>query len=218
MEFRKLVFVYSVLSKQFFRNTNYDFGLRSLKEVINTAGKFKELEPTKEEPQLLLRAIYQTHCSRFTDEDAKTLAQLLTHLYPEFLPQEEPRENSEFVNKATDILKKNGLQPVPTFLKKVEQLYQALTTHSGVIISGETGVGRTTLYQILAQVMPHLTDTNYDEIKIYPVYPAVLNTEDMFGTFLPESTDWVDGIVTKHIRRYVKYVVAMVTMTFLQGW
>ena len=58
---------------------------------------------------------------------------------------------------------KLGFQPQPAFMEKVIYLYETFNVRFGVMFVGPTGGGKTTCYEVLADVMTTLREQNHPD-------------------------------------------------------
>ena len=79
---KKTTTLYGLMTQQLSKQDHYDFGLRSLKAVLNMAGNLKREDPDLQEELILLRALRDMNMPKFIAEDAALFRLLLNDLFP----------------------------------------------------------------------------------------------------------------------------------------
>jgi len=100
------------------------------------------------------------------------------------------------------------MKVVPEFVEKVIQLNDTFNVRFGVMIVGQSGGGKTSCYQILADSMTQLrNEKESKDERFQPVSYRVLNPKsitmgELYGEENPDTKDWTDGLASKIIREY----------------
>jgi len=82
----KLTSIFQVCANQFQEKDHYDFGMRTLKQVILLAGKLKKMQPNLHEFQICLNALFMSTQSKLEKLDLDYFKEILKDMFPGFLP------------------------------------------------------------------------------------------------------------------------------------
>ena len=80
---KKMFTMYYLMMQQLSKQDHYDFGLRSIKSVLNSAGALKRSD-TENTPEdvMLLRAIRDMNAPKFISQDMPLFTALISDLFP----------------------------------------------------------------------------------------------------------------------------------------
>ncbi|CAH6792870.1 dynein heavy chain domain-containing protein 1 [Phodopus roborovskii] len=98
-------------------------------------------------------------------------------------------------------LQQLGLLPTPHTLTSLEQLSQALSRASGVLLLGPAGSGKSTCWKSLLKIqnrlaaMEQTSTRGFQSVEIAHLYPSVLSTQEFLGW--SEGPSWHYGIFPK---------------------
>jgi len=98
------------------------------------------------------------------------------------------------------------LQPHAPFMAKVIQLFETFVVRFGVMLVGFTGSGKTTCYEILADVMTAERTNNPKASKEYQVVtkqvlnPKSISMGELYGQVDLATQEWTDGLASKILR------------------
>ena len=107
------------------------------------------------------------------------------------------------------VLRQNRLISEAAIKQKTIQLFETLNVRFGVMIVGPPGGGKTTIYQVLAEVMNKLHEARSSDERIKPVKYKVLNPKaismgELYGEVNLETQDWQDGLASKILRKFTQ--------------
>ncbi|ERE80223.1 dynein heavy chain domain-containing protein 1 [Cricetulus griseus] len=98
-------------------------------------------------------------------------------------------------------LQQLGLLPTPNTLMSLEQLSQALSQASGILLLGPAGSGKSTCWKSLLKIqnrlaaMEQTSTQGFQSVEIAHLYPSVLSTQEFLGW--SEGPSWHYGIFPK---------------------
>ena len=99
-----------------------------------------------------------------------------------------------------------GLQPHLAFMSKVIQLFETFVVRFGVMLVGFTGSGKTTCYEILADVMTHerlhnpKANREYQVVTKQVLNPKAISMGELYGQVDLATQEWTDGLASKILR------------------
>ncbi|KFD50374.1 hypothetical protein M513_08756 [Trichuris suis] len=181
-----------------FRQQHYDWGLRTLKSVTRNAGHFhRTMKPSitsaqsveEKEGSIVMMALRMNCLSKLTGEDGKTFDALLRQVFINIQPTSIPNDS---LNSAIEsAFSAVGFFPTEAQKIKVQELYDQLQQRTGVIILGESGSGKTSLWKILLQALSQLKQT----VKAYHFNPNAMTKRQLLGYVNPDTREWCDGLI-----------------------
>ena len=111
---RKITTTYTLCSEQLSSQDHYDYGMRAVRSVINSAGLLKGQDPDMDEQQLLLRALRDVNVPKFLKDDLPLFENIIKDLFPGV---EKPQVNyGSLTDSIIQVCEKMILQPCKPFL------------------------------------------------------------------------------------------------------
>jgi dynein heavy chain len=139
-----MVVTFKLSSEQLSSQDHYDYGMRAVRSVINAAGLLKKAEPDMDEQQLLLRALRDVNVPKFLKDDIPLFENIIKDLFPG-VP--DPKyEYGKLKDTLSGVCAEFNVQPVPSFIVKILQLYDTMQVRHGLMLVGPTGGGKTSNY------------------------------------------------------------------------
>ena len=99
----------------------------------------------------------------------------------------------------------SGLQPIPLFVNKVEQLYDTMTVRFGVMLVGDTGSGKTACHSTLSAAMNHLHEqpgsaASFSRVLTSSLNPKSISMDELYGSVSQLTQEWSDGLASSIMR------------------
>ncbi|XP_031243612.1 dynein heavy chain domain-containing protein 1 isoform X2 [Mastomys coucha] len=192
--------------------------LEDIVQTVNISeeeGKFQQpYNPAASEEAALVRALL--HSPLFSILDGlrlQKLQELLCGIFPSASHVlAEPVSHRLMKSIVVEELQQLGLFPTPNILTSLEQLSQALSQASGILLLGPAGSGKSTCWKSLFKIqnrlaaMEHTSTKGFQSVEIVHLYPSVLNSKEYLGW--SEGPSWHYGIFPKllHAAPYSKSV------------
>ena len=203
---QKMVSLYKLSKDLLSTQQHYDWGLRAMKAVLNTAGALvqqckgdPEFVCTEEkETEVLIKAIRVNTLSKLTYDDSKAFLGLVNDIFPDVPSVDIQYEELEEAMK--QVMESSGLQATETQLRKMMQLKEALDQRMGCVIVGPSGCGKTTLWKVLRESLMKLGT----EVKVYVMNPKSMPRERLLGNMDLDTREWTDGVLTDAARKMVR--------------
>ena len=164
----KMTQLYRLSSEQLSKQDHYDFGMRAVKSVLVMAGSLKRENPTIGEDITLIRALRDSNLPKFLYDDVPLFMALIQDLFPGVqIPNVDYGTLQKAVERQLTI---SGLQPVPTYVAKIIQLFETMLVRHGVMVVGLTLTGKTTCHATLANALTQLKrdgeeSSSYEVVK-----------------------------------------------------
>ncbi|XP_067623613.1 dynein beta chain, ciliary [Eurosta solidaginis] len=191
---RKFITLYTLCRELLSKQDHYDWGLRAIKSVLVVAGTLKRDDHSRPEDQVLMRALRDFNIPKIVTEDVSIFMGLIGDLFPML---DVPRKRIfDFEKTVTRAVNENKLQPEEGFLMKVVQLQDLLDVRHSVFIVGNTGTGKTKIWQTLLET--------YRIQKLKPICsvlnPKALSNDELFGVVNSTTREWKDGLFSSIMR------------------
>ncbi|XP_029421420.1 dynein heavy chain domain-containing protein 1 isoform X6 [Nannospalax galili] len=116
----------------------------------------------------------------------------------------EPMTHRLMRSVVVEELQRVDLLPTPNMLISLEQLSQALSRASGILLLGPAGSGKTTCWNSLFKIqnrlaaMEHTSTKGFQSVEITHLYPSALSSQELLGWL--EGSSWHYGIFPKLLR------------------
>ncbi|OQR83321.1 dynein heavy chain [Achlya hypogyna] len=198
---KKTTTLYGLMIQQLSKQDHYDFGLRSLKAVLNMAGALKREDPNMQEEHILLRALRDMNAPKFVREDAALFKLLLGDLFPSIeLPIP---DYGALQNAIQRELVGQGLQLHPNILFKTIQMYESQATRHCNMIVGQTMAGKSTVWKTLQAAKTLLAKegvAGYAPVRVQVLNPKSISLNEIYGVYDLATFEWIDGILSAIFR------------------
>ncbi|XP_016084420.1 dynein heavy chain 6, axonemal [Sinocyclocheilus grahami] len=204
---RKMTQMYKLCSEQLSQQDHYDFGMRAVKSVLVMAGSLKRENPQLSEDVVLIRALRDSNLPKFLKDDAVLFSGILSDLFPGVtIPEHDYGVLQSTIHSS---LCQRSLQPLPSIISKVIQLYETMLVRHGVMLVGPTGSGKTTVYLVLADTLDTLYHAGlqnpfYRPVKTYVLNPKSVSMGELYGEVNPLTLEWRDGLMALCVRAAVQ--------------
>mmetsp|Transcript_7627 Transcript_7627/g.14387 ORF Transcript_7627/g.14387 Transcript_7627/m.14387 type:complete len:3920 (+) Transcript_7627:928-12687(+) len=202
----KMTELYKLCSEQLSKQDHYDFGMRAVKSVLNMAGAFKRKDPDLSEEAVLIRAMRDSNVPKFLKDDLVLFHAIVSDLFPGV---EVPYiDYGELEASIIEVVEHDKLEPIPSFVEKVIQLYETFVVRFGVMIVGPATSGKTACYSSLAKAMTLLRrekqsrNEAFQEVEFKYMNPKCITINELYGAFDERTSDWKDGLASNIMRNY----------------
>lgn len=151
----KIVCIFILAKQSLTAQRHYDWGLRALKAVLNTAGKIAVAERVKQRPDaqdvdeaaVVIAAIRVNTLSKLTTTDVRRFLSLVGDAFPGVASSDAPGGDLE--GALRDVLPALDLEVYESQLRKMHELREALDQRMGCVVVGPSGAGKTTIWRTL---------------------------------------------------------------------
>lgn len=184
------------------KQNHYDFGLRTLKSVLNNCGKLKRFVLNKQEKGetneilILLRSMQESLLPKLIKEDENVFINLVDKYFPNTVA--DAFWNVKLMEMLRTKGKSKGLDMSDLPIQKALQLSQLLDNHHGIILVGESGTGKSACWSLLLECLGVLDSREYVN---YTIDAKVLEKNALYGSLDPVTREWTDGILTTILRK-----------------
>jgi dynein heavy chain, axonemal len=202
----KIVHTYKLCSEQLSSQHHYDYGMRAVKSVLTASSALRKNNPDMTEEKIVLRAIIDVNLPKFLQQDVTLFEGIYKDLFPDIEIPEPARDD---IRRHMDIkINEKRLQGTPWFREKVLQIYEMLLVRHGLMIVGDSMGGKTTAYQLLAEVLKEVKNDPTSTAKEFAVNYRIINPKaismaQLYGCFDPITHEWSDGVIATTFRDMV---------------
>ncbi|CEG44893.1 flagellar inner arm dynein 1 heavy chain beta [Plasmopara halstedii] len=198
---KKTTTLYGLMNQQLSKQDHYDFGLRSLKAVLNMAGTLKREDPNLQEENILFRALRDMNLPKFVSEDSVLFELLLGDLFPSIeIPVTDYGRLQGYIEHA---LVEHNLQVHSAIVFKTIQLYESQVTRHCNMIVGQTMAGKSTIWKTLMAAKTLLATEGvigYLPVRVHVLNPKSISLNEIYGVYDLSTFEWIDGILSAIFR------------------
>jgi dynein heavy chain 2 len=201
---RKVVNVFTLSAQLLSSQQHYDWGLRSMKTVLNTGGSLiqqrkragESTSPAIEQ-ELLIKAIRVNTLSKLTFDDANRFVGLLSDVFPG-VPSDDVT-NPELQSAIRQVMSEKhfNLEFGEAQFRKMLQLKEALDQRIGSLIVGPSGCGKSVLWQVLQAALQKCGQ----QIVVHVMNPKSMPRSRLLGEMDHDTREWTDGVLTAAARQ-----------------
>jgi dynein heavy chain 2 len=199
----KIVSLFSLSQQLLSPQQHYDWGLRALKAVLNTAGKLRresrENETSQLELELLIKAVRVNTLSKLTYNDTGLFLALIGDVFPGV--QSNDISGGELEAAIRDVMPKRpfGLEVNDAQIHKMLQLKEALDQRMGCVVVGPSGCGKSTVWSVLRAALQQCGQA----VVTHVMNPKSMPRQRLLGSMDVDTREWTDGVLTAAARKVV---------------
>ena len=180
---------------------HYDWGLRAIKSVLTSAGRGLKARvdsapdgQQEHEIKVVLDALKHQIRSKLIEEDDPRFDPLIQDVFGHNQLQDSKTAGSDDSNRSliTKIMKSKSLIPDDSQISKVIELNEQLKSRLGVVILGESGSGKSTIWSLL---MDYLKESESVTIEPIIINPKSMHRTTLLGYIDEETREWHDGLL-----------------------
>uniref|UniRef100_A0A1B0D1E5 Uncharacterized protein n=1 Tax=Phlebotomus papatasi TaxID=29031 RepID=A0A1B0D1E5_PHLPP len=201
----KIIKLFELSKELLTKVSHYDFGLRTIKTILNVVKDKKKSLGDFNEDKLILDTIRLVCIPKFRDVDLQIFEEILSDLFP---GQEATSILSESEEKIKHILEKvfekNNKVFTEYSLEKSLQILRMLDVVPGIVITGGPFGGKTTKYRMLAEALRTSENDEIinDKLEYVVINPKAITFDKFYGTFDVQTFEWSDGIFSHYYRKF----------------
>ena len=210
----KVVALYTLSKQLLSPQQHYDWGLRALKAVLNTAGKL--LQHTKkeigaklsasDEAEILIKAVRINTLSKLTFVDASRFLALIGDVFPGIQSSDVTGGDMEVAIRKVMQDKQFCLEIDDVQIRKMLQLKESLDQRMGCVIVGPSGSGKSSVWKVLQRAMIECGQL----VKTYIMNPKSMPRHQLLGQMDLDTREWADGVLTDAARQVVKGNICLI--------
>lgn len=184
------------------KQKHYDWSLRAIKSTIQSAGKMlrETTENIEDETQIIIQALRRQIKPKMVEQDQKRLEDLLKDIFGSQSVQQallKPLFASSDHEIVVQIVKESKLILNDHQISQVFELQEQLSSRLGVIILGDSGTGKTTLWTLLAKF---IGKKNSKTINVTNINSKAMSRANLLGFIDSDTREWHDGVLTRVAR------------------
>ncbi|KAK2576897.1 hypothetical protein KPH14_005522 [Odynerus spinipes] len=202
---RKVFTLYTLAQQQLSKQHHYDFGLRGIVTLTRYAGRKKRLYSDLADDEasgVIILAMKDMNVAKLTSDDLPLFLGITSDLFPTVdVPTVDYQEIIDYITKEATKLK---LQPIPSLITKVIQLYETKNSRHSTMLVGESNTAKTITWRILQEVMTAMKNdgkAGYNTVYVYPINPKALNLGELYGEYNLATGEWLDGVISSIMRQ-----------------
>jgi dynein heavy chain len=187
---------YELIGTLLSEQTHYDWGIRSVRSVLEQAGRARLAEPSQPETGLLMREIRDSGLPKIVNADQSIFMGLLADLFPDTFHSMPRRKSTKFETAVGRVAREAGLQPQEYFVQNVLDLHDLLGARHCIFLVGPPGSSKSAAWRTLAATWTETgKPTTFRDID-----PKALAPRELFGYVDPDSREWRDGVLSRTLR------------------
>jgi dynein heavy chain 1 len=189
---------------------HYDFGLRALKVMLNSAGslwrrvknqvdwKVVDANIKTSEVSLIVEALGNNILPKVVNDDVPVFNRILCEVFPGSTIQTSDDKKLKEHLMVTCASKR--LVHGQEWIQKVLQLKLVIDMRHGVIVVGSVASGKSSAIRALQEAMEKVDGIR---VELYVIEPKVVDKQHLYGELDSTTMEWRDGIFTHIIRTII---------------
>ncbi|KAL6598153.1 dynein heavy chain and region D6 of dynein motor-domain-containing protein [Neocallimastix sp. 'constans'] len=201
---RKIISIFQLCKELLSNQQHYDWGLRSIKAVLQLAGQLLHEEKkkpdysTNREANILVKAFRVNTLSKLTYSDSHYFNNLVNDVFPGI--KYEVILYDELHKAIKESYEELKLVYMDSQVEKIFQFYEACNNRMGVVIVGPSGSGKTTICKVLSHALKKLGKS----LKMHILNPKSIDRNFLLGYMDIDTREWTDGILTMAAHQAIK--------------
>ena len=179
------------------RQNHYDWGLRAIKSCLNSSGRnLKSIDgQARDQLTVVVNSLKHQIKSKLIEEDDPRFDQLITDVFRVSIHSEDTtssQSTSSLKETIYKVMERNSLIPDEIQASKIVELDEQLQSRLGVVILGESGVGKSTIWKTLIDVKRELKQGIIEPVVINP---KSMHRSTLLGHIDEDTREWHDGVL-----------------------
>ena len=183
--------LYELSKEQLSKQHHYEWGLRSMKAVLSSAGTLKRDNLDMQEDLILLKAMKDLNMPKFIKDDAILFEGLLKDLFPDLDNTELKNEGEEVIR---EVMKNMGYKVLDGQVLKVLQMYEVMNIRHCTMICGPPMSGKSCIIDVLRKTFEKLRGGA--NMVTYLINPKAQSVPRLYGRKNEISDDFEIGILS----------------------
>ncbi|KII67376.1 Cytoplasmic dynein 1 heavy chain 1 [Thelohanellus kitauei] len=206
----KIVPLLKLCKEQLSQQYHYDFGLRTLKYILVTAGgmirriSIPESEIMIKEQEMIIQSVLKSIMPKLTADDTMLFLSIIDDIFPSVSVQK--AEYAKLISSIQAVCEEMSLEYASgghnsEWLEKILYLSEILNVNHGIIMVGESSTGKTSCWKVLLEALHRHEKV---ECQSYMIDPKAITKESLYGSLDPITRIWNDGVFTAIIRNIIE--------------
>ncbi|KAI1294982.1 Cytoplasmic dynein 2 heavy chain 1 [Halotydeus destructor] len=171
---------------------HYDWGLRAIKSCLNSSGRALRENGERDRTAVVVDALRKQVKSKLVGDDPQRFEQLISDVFGNSFGEDGAADNQENREAVVEAMNQMKLVLDESIISKVLELDEQLKSRLGVVMLGETGVGKSTIWRILAKARKQ---TEHQNVIPVIINPKAVPRQKLLGYIDDETREWQDGLL-----------------------
>ncbi|MES1911191.1 MAG: hypothetical protein MHM6MM_003668 [Cercozoa sp. M6MM] len=200
---KKLCLMFKVFKQLLSKQKCYDFGLRSLKAIVQTAGHFMRQKASSAMSDLevqvscIRKALDLVVSPKLAQGDDLLFKKLRQSMWSTSSNNAEPVVPKVFREQYTDVALRLSCDVIQSQVVSTFHILRSLQHRIGVVVMGPSLSGKSTCLRLAVSLLRHLGET----VHLTTVNPKAFERRVLLGYMDSDTRQWKDGIVTQFARQ-----------------
>lgn len=188
----KLVAWFDLSRESMSEQKHYDWGLRAIKSCLNASGRKLRSGLVTDPVHAVVQSLRQQIKSKLVQEDEHRFDQLIQQIFGiNAADQLTDAETQKLYDCLMKVMEKSSLTPDDYQVTKAVELNEQLMSRLGVVVLGESGVGKSTILNMLIKAKRQFENVTIEQIVMNP--KAMPRTQ-LLGHIDEDTREWQDGV------------------------
>lgn len=196
---RNVIQLHILCCEQLHNVHHYEFNIRTIKSIVKLAKSIKRSSnpTTMSEQEIVLIACQTVNRSKMIATDLQRFNDWCAQIFGKFNAADNDNELKRFNEFVDRCLTKRKLIISDAVRQKTKQIHEMLTIHSGIICIGDTMTGKTTAWQLLADVVREMAMTDNGgsghDVAHRIINPKSISLDQLYGHYDCVTREWCAG-------------------------